>query len=154
MFVFFFYRRHIMFIFRFIILFWVTARVAFHALLLKNTSVLSCFDIVFHTVLVLCLFLAPLSLRPSLPKYTMQFWLVSSHMPDPVLRTTTSEQLSYIHFLYAKLAVMHTFMQMCDMVTWCDVMKSQTQRQDYWRGVSGAVFSVGQRMFCWCRLWL
>lgn len=45
-----------MFVFRMIILFWVTARVAFHALMLKNTSVFSCFYIVFHTVFMLCLF--------------------------------------------------------------------------------------------------
>ena len=39
------------------------------------------------------------------------------------------------------------------MVMWCDVTKSQNWRRDYWRGLSGAVFSVGERSFCWCRLW-
>ena len=41
---------------------------------------------------------------------------------------------------------------MCNMVMQCDVTKSWNKRQDYWRGISGAVLSVAERSFCWCGL--
>ena len=43
-------------------------------------------------------------------------------------------------------------MHMCDPLTRCDVTKSHNCRWDYWRGVSGALFSVGGRSFCWSGL--
>ena len=39
----------------------------------------------------------------------------------------------------------------CVTLTECDVTKLLNQRRDYWRDVPGAVFSVGERSFCWCR---
>ena len=43
-------------------------------------------------------------------------------------------------------------MQMLDKVTECDVTKSHNRRRDYWRGVSGAVFSDRERSFRWWSL--
>lgn len=43
-------------------------------------------------------------------------------------------------------------MEMCDMVTEWDVNQSWNQRQDYWRDISGTLFSVGEESSHWHRL--
>ena len=80
-------------------------------------------------------------------------WLGISHMPDPAPLSPTEQpvlnQASQTKVAVAKLATRNKLYKWC-VILWINVM---SQRHDLkvgcWRGVSGAVVSVGERRLCW-----
>ena len=80
-----------------------------------------------------CLFKDP---APHLPEYQICcHWSVDTCLSQ---QRYTHKQLTY-----SQSAELCQILQMCDTAMGCDVTKSQSQRRDYWPGVSGPLFSMG-----------
>ena len=118
----------LIFIFRFMVLFWVTTRISWHPVVLQ---------LCIPALSEMLSFSSCLSLRPH--PIPSPLWVVSSHTPEPVPLTTT-KQLCWFYILCAKLTSKHELYN----IMWqkCDVTESHHQRWDYWQDVSGAVFSL------------
>ena len=114
-------KRQITLIFRFIVLFWATTRIGLHVLILKeHRSFLT---------------LAPVSLSPAscIPS---PLWLVSSHMPETELITTTEQLCRISSFMPNKPLAFHSDKYV---TWWCCVMSQsyRDSRRGFWQGDSG-----------------
>ena len=127
-----------MLIVRFTILFRVTSWICLHVLLIKKHK-RSLFT--------------PVSINT--PLLNTQSALIGQ-LTHTIASTANNSRAAVLNrFLHGKLTLRHMLRKMCDTVTQCDVTMSQChriKRGRYWRGVSGTVFSVGERSFCWCGL--
>ena len=88
-------RTHILLIFRFMILFWVTASIFLHALMVNKHTSLQCCSSVFPLCLKCCFSSCLFKPPPPTSKIPCLLWLVNSHRPESAWLTTT-EQLCWI----------------------------------------------------------
>ena len=114
--------------------YYVTTRIGFQALALRSTQLFYfSFTVQFcSTVFPLsmrCSVLAPVSLRPLL--LNTQSPLIGQLTHAWTSTANNNRAAVPNRFLHAKQEAMLYIMQMCDIMTWCDVTRSRNKRRDY-----------------------